>query len=803
MVRAIRELELRRLLSGYGLRSKLLRRVGGTVLVIFVVTDVLTYMKASNALQQQAVQTGCAQAQVAASEINALLQTVAARSAQMSAVVALGSLNTAQLRTYFRNLLPTIPASQAYNDYVFFQKLDYRNKNAQIFYIRPTWPEPRYLNYDYHTSAHAWYSVPARTRRPFVSEPFFASGGSNESMVSVVSPVLHGSELLGVAGVDLTLAPLSTITDALRFGSPGNQDGNGSYAFLISSQRNLVTFPDRSSLVGDGRPGQTITTVDGGSFAAVADASGAAVTKVTQPGGTTALVFTQPVPAAGWKLALVVPESLIYAPLNGLRQQAIALTIAGTALMLTLVVLLTGRIVRPITLVKQAAERLALGDVSVAKVLPPPSSDEVGELTVAFRLMEETLHSAARERLEQAEAATALAEAGAALATALEPEPLYDIVLHQMARVVPCDTACILEFRDGWAVVAGTYGEPSLPVGVRVASLESAQSIFPQTERQARLLLETRDAPEWHSIPPLNGTLEVRSAIILPMLAHAELHGCLIVGNVTPGFYEEPDFQMARVFGQRIAQALWSARLYRLEQQRALAAEQLAAQRSDFVAAVSHELRTPLAAVLGYAELLQGRWDQMNDQQRRARIDRIVDGAKRQHELIENLLHVSRVESNTPVLRRESVRVAHIVNRAVTIVQGSYPSQRVDVDGPEDLQARADASHVEQILTNLLDNAAKYSPEGAPVGIQWALEEKMTVVRVRDFGPGIAAEGSGILFSRFGRVPGSRMRAGRVGTGLGLYLGREFAEAMGGTLDLESTGPTGSVFRLRLPAQAE
>jgi hypothetical protein len=241
----------RRLLSGYGLRGKLLRRIGGSVLVIFVVTAVLTYLQASDALRQQAEQTGRTQAQVAAAEINGLLQTVAARSAQMSDVVALGSLSTAQLRAYFRNLLPTIPASQAYNDYVFFEHLDYRNKNAQIFYIRPNWPEPSYLSYDYHTSAHPWYAVPARTRRPFVSEPFFASGGSNVSMVSVVSPVLHGKDFLGVAGADLTLAPLSTITDALRFASPGDRGAHGSYAFLISAKGNLVTFPDRSKLVGD------------------------------------------------------------------------------------------------------------------------------------------------------------------------------------------------------------------------------------------------------------------------------------------------------------------------------------------------------------------------------------------------------------------------------------------------------------------------------------------------------------------------------------------------------------------------
>jgi signal transduction histidine kinase len=76
----------------------------------------------------------------------------------------------------------------------------------------------------------------------------------------------------------------------------------------------------------------------------------------------------------------------------------------------------------------------------------------------------------------------------------------------------------------------------------------------------------------------------------------------------------------------------------------------------------------------------------------------------------------------------------------------------------------------------------------------------MVVVRVVDQGSGVPEEGRDQLFTRFGRVPGSRMRAGHVGTGLGLYLSREMAEAMGGGLDLETTGSTGSVFRLRLVA---
>jgi signal transduction histidine kinase len=99
----------------------------------------------------------------------------------------------------------------------------------------------------------------------------------------------------------------------------------------------------------------------------------------------------------------------------------------------------------------------------------------------------------------------------------------------------------------------------------------------------------------------------------------------------------------------------------------------------------------------------------------------------------------------------------------------------------------------------MMDNAAKYSPEGSPIIVWWGPEDDNGSLRVLDRGPGVPPHGRELLFSRFGRVPGSRMRAGRVGTGLGLYLGRGLAKAMGGDLDLESTGGEGSTFRLRLP----
>jgi len=236
--------------------------------------------------------------------------------------------------------------------------------------------------------------------------------------------------------------------------------------------------------------------------------------------------------------------------------------------------------------------------------------------------------------------------------------------------------------------------------------------------------------------------------------------------------------------------------------ERVRAAEHLAYLRSDFVGAVSHELRTPLTAILGFAEVLQRHWDKLDDVQRKARLARIVAAANRQKRLVEDLLHVTQLDAPERELHFEDLTVARLVARAIETVTQNYPGQCIDAEGPEDLHAWGDPEQTEDIVANLLDNAAKYSVEGSPIRVVWVEEQQRAVVRVRDYGPGIAEEGQGVLFTRFGRVPGSRVRAGRVGTGLGLYLGRRSAEEMAGSLDLESTGETGSVFVLRLPVRA-
>jgi PAS domain S-box-containing protein len=225
-------------------------------------------------------------------------------------------------------------------------------------------------------------------------------------------------------------------------------------------------------------------------------------------------------------------------------------------------------------------------------------------------------------------------------------------------------------------------------------------------------------------------------------------------------------------------------------------ARELERLKDDFVAVVSHELRTPLVPIKGWAQTLLNRGDRLSDDQRRTAVQSILAQAQKLESLVLNILEASRIEAG----RSDGEGVADVGGITARIVEdtlSSRPDRTLRLRPPSvPCNVKGSPVWVERAVANLVANAIKYSPDDEPVDVVISAAVDEVLVAVTDRGPGIATDAQERIFERFERLEESRKQTG---TGLGLYITRRLARAMGGDVTVSSVPGAGSTFLLRLP----
>jgi signal transduction histidine kinase len=219
----------------------------------------------------------------------------------------------------------------------------------------------------------------------------------------------------------------------------------------------------------------------------------------------------------------------------------------------------------------------------------------------------------------------------------------------------------------------------------------------------------------------------------------------------------------------------------------------------DVISTVSHELRSPLTSVKGYVALLLDRWDRIDDATKKEMLTQVNHDADRVTRLITELLDISRLETGNLVLRRQMVDLAGLAHAVVSKVAVGYPDLECSVEFGEVPEVYADPDKIEQVLTNLVENGAKYgNPRGMSITGMVDSGGDVAVVTVTDEGDGIPADDLPKLFTQFFRRDHGRPD----GTGLGLWIRRGLVEAHGGGLTVHSEVGRGSEFSFTLPLDA-
>lgn len=241
------------------------------------------------------------------------------------------------------------------------------------------------------------------------------------------------------------------------------------------------------------------------------------------------------------------------------------------------------------------------------------------------------------------------------------------------------------------------------------------------------------------------------------------------------------------------------SRLEQTEREARQAAEAANQSKNEFLSRMSHELRTPLNAVLGFGQLLE--LDDLDESQRES-VTQIVKGGRHLLGLINDVLDISRIEAGNLAMSVEPVSTADMLDEILTLMRPVAAARQValiaaDPGSNRDLHVMADHQRLKQVMLNLVSNAIKYNrPAGAvTVSVEPAGQRRLRIV-VADTGPGISPDNLNRLFVPFERLGAERSDI--EGTGVGLALSRRLAEAMGGTLQVQSTPGEGSRFWIEL-----
>jgi|GEM_PF-3536303 len=496
-------------------------------------------------------------------------------------------------------------------------------------------------------------------------------------------------------------------------------------------------------------------------------------------------------------------EALTFAQVNRRRSELWAISVALLATLAGAIALLFGTpefLPEPLRLEPSqsrtaAALVAALGIAFLVYVIDKERSLR----RLAQELVDERVLSAALStRLGEL---ARLSEVGRAVNETLKLPEVLSRIVSSALELLGCDEGAILLLNpDKSALVVATHtGPDTFPPQIELEGGYAAEVV-----RSRKPLLVTTVEGDKLSRSHTPEEPEACSYMCVPLIHTGSLLGVLELSAGPERELFTPEVLAGLgFFGEHAAIAIANARFFEQERDTISRLEELDSLKDDFVAMVSHELRSPLTAIIGAAKTLGRAEIELGAEQRADFLEMIYRQADKMLHLAEDFLTAARIDQGMPQLRREQIDLRSLADQVVGDLKLSSHGRgrRVAVSAlPSHPKVWGDSQAVRQVLTNLVENAFKYSPMEAPVRVRVRELPHEAVLEVRDEGRGIPPDQVTTIFERYRQVQDNGSRSIQ-GVGLGLFIVKRLVEAHRGSIEVESSEGKGSVFRVHLPTR--
>jgi len=400
---------------------------------------------------------------------------------------------------------------------------------------------------------------------------------------------------------------------------------------------------------------------------------------------------------------------------------------------------------------------------------------------------------------------------GQILGTARELDSIYRTVNEFVADSMPC-SAFFVSFYDAEtnmrhaAYASGLGGEIDIstlpPIKLTEDGGPNSQAVFgrkPVVASQYMELMKNRP----YVIVEDDG-INPNSSLVIPMVVMDRVIGTIEVQAYEKNAFREEHITSLGMVANLAAVAIENVRLIEVEAKAREAAERANRAKDEFLSILSHELRTPLNSMLGWTRML--RMGALDKEQAEKALEVIDRNTRQQSSLIEDLLDVSRIISGQMRIEKETLDLVSLIRESSEALKPSASAKNVSLVFSSDeasLPADGDPVRLQQVITNLLQNAIKFTPENGRIVVSLRKTDIMAEISVEDSGIGIEEEFLPFIFDRFRQADASAKRS-FTGLGLGLTIVKNIVELHGGSIKVDSGGKDkGAGFTITIPLAGE